>query len=504
MSTIDILNRPFATEIITGLMLPDGIFEASLGKQRINAQFKNMGASTATNSKMYIESVSNPGIVITPFTYNIGSLAGQATRVLSWDADFTAAPPGKHYVSFIVEDSTGHHRIIEKIFVTRVQFDPGTRTFTATTPEGIFQVRFKDLVGTKKNPCCRKRQSDSKNDGNIFNDIGKFFNGHDPEFQFCIRGYLPHELEGGVTYTPPFSGQYGDLPFQDPWWKIILCIIVLLLLIGAAIAEAEGGSGDVGVTTTTGDTSSSSDCCGIAATGGGTSYVAAGLVAAAAAVATIAACTDVRDPFRRGEDNTVPAAGELTTGEKLHLVISYPEPVAPGKPFLVGAKWEYTRITTGKTYTYAVDEKNNNLHVLSKYVITAPNVVHTYKKEFWTVKGEFYDQDGNKMKGDQLFVQCFLFGPNGEFRSLVMQDDGIYPDEKPSDGVYTGGRYFNSREKGLWMFCVVAQDINNAQSNKTPEEQAQIIGGMVLTNQLTISFNGGECSLVPDGDVNVI
>ena len=248
-----------------------------------------------------------------------------------------------------------------------------------------------------------------------------------------------------------------------------MCIIVLLLLIGAAVAEAEGGSGDVGVTTTTGDTSDDSDCCGIAATGGGTSYVAAGLVAAAAAaVATIAACTDVRDPFRRGEDNTAPAAGELTTGEKLHLVISYPEPVAPGKPFLVGAKWEYTRITTGKTYTYAVDQKNNNVHVLSKYVITAPNVIHTYKKEFWTVKGEFYDQDENKMKGDQLFVQCFLFGPNGELRSFVMQDDGIYPDEKPSDGVYTGGRYFNSREKGLWMFCVVAQDINNAQSNKTP------------------------------------
>ena len=221
-------------------------------------------------------------------------------------------------------------------------------------------------------------------------------------------------------------------------------------------------------------------------------------------MATAAACSDARDPFRRGEDNTIPAPGELTTGEKLHLVIDYLEPVAPGKPFLIGAKWEYTRITTGKTYTYAVDEKNNNVHVLSKYVITAPDVVHTYKKEFWTVTGEFYDQDGNKMTGDQLFVQCFLFGPNGELSSFVMQDDGNYPDEKPSDGVYTGGRYFNSREKGLWTFCVVAQDINNAQSNLTPEEQAQIIGGMVLTNQLTISFNGGECPLVPDGDVNVI
>ena len=54
MSTIDIPNRPFATEIITGLMLPDGVFETTLGKQKINAQFKNTGASTATNSQIYI------------------------------------------------------------------------------------------------------------------------------------------------------------------------------------------------------------------------------------------------------------------------------------------------------------------------------------------------------------------------------------------------------------------------------------------------------------------
>jgi hypothetical protein len=51
---------------------------------------------------------------------------------------------------------------------------------------------------------------------------------------------------------------------------------------------------------------------------------------------------------------------------------------------------------------------------------------------------------------------------------------------------------------------VVAQDINNAKSNLTSEQQAQIIGGMVLTNQLTISFKGGQCPLVPDGHVNVI
>ena len=33
---------------------------------------------------------------------------------------------------------------------------------------------------------------------------------------------------------------------------------------------------------------------------------------------------------------------------------------------------------------------------------------------------------------------------------------------------------------------------------------ATIIGGMVVTHQLTISFGGGECEFVPDGHVNVV
>ena len=62
-----------------------------------------------------------------------------------------------------------------------------------------------------------------------------------------------------------------------------------------------------------------SDCCGISASGGGSNTVAAGLVAAAATAATIAAASDVRDPFRRGEDHTMPAAREMSLSEKANL-----------------------------------------------------------------------------------------------------------------------------------------------------------------------------------------
>lgn len=122
------------------------------------------------------------------------------------------------------------------------------------------------------------------------------------------------------------------------------------------------------------------------------------------------------------------------------------------------------------------------------------------------VRAQFFGPDDRLFRGEELFVQCLLIGPAGEYRRFLLQDDGIFPDEKPSDGLYTG-MYFFEREhnpRGIWTYFVIAQDINSAQPDMSPEEAAQIIGGMVLTHQLTISFSGRICPLVPDGHVNVI
>ena len=78
---ISVPNRPFSTDIITGMMLPDGIFVATLGKQLINAHFTNSGASTVADSNIYLESVSHPGIVVTPNTHHASNLASGASRV---------------------------------------------------------------------------------------------------------------------------------------------------------------------------------------------------------------------------------------------------------------------------------------------------------------------------------------------------------------------------------------------------------------------------------------
>jgi hypothetical protein len=513
MITMSIPNRPFASEIITGLGLPDGIFETTLGVQRVNAHFTNQGASALSAVNVYIESVSDPGIVITPRTHSIAQLESNGARLLSWQADFSLATPGVHRISFIAENAAGRRRIIKKIFVTKISFDPTTMTFGAMTPEGFIQVGFKNFTGPKQVPCCgSKERPNSFVEGSqrmsVLDALRLFRGVHRPDFQLCLHEYLLQDFEVVVTPTPAYTGQYGDLPFQDPWWKVVLCIIAVILLIAAAIAEETSGTGSITVSGGTGGSGSpAGDCCGVEASGGGTSYIAAGLVAAAAAAATAAGLSDARDPFRRGQDNTMPASGEITVGERLEASLIYPEAVELGRPFAVQTKWEYTRITTGESYSYSVSETNNNVHVLEHYKIEAPDVVRLYKREPFIVQAQFFGPDNKQFRGSELFVQCFLLGPNGEFRSFYLQDDGINPDAKANDGIFTGVHLFSHEKekgKGLWTYFVIAQDVNSAAEGMKPEDAAQIIGGMVVTHQLTISFGGGTCPLVPDGHVNVI
>jgi hypothetical protein len=147
--------------------------------------------------------------------------------------------------------------------------------------------------------------------------------------------------------------------------------------------------------------------------------------------------------------------------------------------------------------------------VVSRYDIKAPDVVRRYKREPFVVEARFTGPAGDLFRGEQLFVQCFLIGPAGQYERFTLQDGGIQPDEKSNDGVYTGVFQFASDkagdgDKGVWTFFVIAQDVNAAQADMSPEEAAQYIGGMVVTHQLTIDFTGGTCPLIPDGHVNVV
>jgi hypothetical protein len=201
--------------------------------------------------------------------------------------------------------------------------------------------------------------------------------------------------------------------------------------------------------------------------------------------------------------------GAFTTAENLNFAIMYPEPIALGRPFAIGTEWTYTRVTTAGTFSHSITEVNNNLHVLESYDIDAPEVVRSYAKEPFVIRAIFRGPAGHVFRGAELFVQCLMVGPNGELVKIILQDDGMSPDREPQDGFYTGIHYFvRSAEhrdpRGVWQYFVIAQDINSAQPNMKPEEAATIIGGMVITHQLTIGYERDECKFVPDGHVQII
>lgn len=522
---IGIPNRPFATEPITGMMLPDGFFEASIGVQSINAHFQNDG-SGPVDAQLYFESASHPAFLVTAETFTVSGLAGGASYLGTWTADVSGVPPGVYQVSFIARTSTGQTRIIKKVFVTRVTFNPATNTLGITAPEGSLGVQLTSVLGPRV-PCgscgdCGGRDTAGRIDegrdamgrmltssstrtiddpatvlGQLKPLIQRMMT--DPSCAGCPPFSLLKDGVMTVAYNEPFAGQYGDLPYQDPWWKTLLLILAVILAIAAIVVASVASGGTVAVA----GASIIATCC----TGTGASILFGALGAGAVGSGAAAAFSDARDPFRRGEDNTMPAAGELTTGEAVKFSISYPEPVALGRPFKVDVTWDYTRTTTGNTYSYSVSETNTNVHVLSDYEITAPNIVRVYKEEPFLVKGRFFDEKKKLMRGNALYVQCFLVGTGalqGRYIRFPMQDNGVYPDTTATDGTYTGIHYFRQADHGYWQIYVVAQDVNNAQPNMTPEQAAQIIGGQIRTHQLTVDFQGGTCPHVPDGEVHVL
>ena len=519
---IEVPNRPFSSELFTGLALPGGFFVPMLGEQAINAHF--VSDAPLTNIRIYVESVSDPNISVVPQTYSVRGLNVGAYHLLQWKADFSRATLGTHRISFIVQSGTRRVRILKKIFVLGITNDASQGVYRAEYPEGVMQVRFKEVI-TPEQSCCGKGQHsgrvlDPKSNEQLFQDVSdqlvKIFenSGISP----CLAIALLSKVEVSITPLPSYAGQFSDLPFQDPTTKEVLTavftvLIFLALLIAFIVGVVVSGVVIVG-TAGAGAPVGGAGIVAITACCNPVQAVAIAIAVGAAAGAAITGAADFPDdPFRRGQANTLPGTGEITIAEKLNLELSYPEPIIPGTPYKVGAKWIYTRETqnpsggTFTSYNYVVDEIRQNTHVLSRYEIEHPDVVRYYKQEPFIVNGRFFSAEGKILTGNQLFVQCFLEGTGslqGRYYRFLMQDSGIFPDKSSSDGTYTGIFYFRDQDLGQWHVTVVAQDVNLAREDMPPEEAATYLGSQILTHQLTLTTTGGTCPFTPDGDVRVI
>lgn len=493
---IQVLTRPFAIEPVTNIMLPDGIFDNAIYNLQIAAHFTNMSSSALTNVTIYLESVGDPGIVSAASTYYFATIPAGAAVLVKWNANFQFATPGKRLVSFVAKsDGFTSSRSIQQIFVSETRFDSATNSYTCTVEEGALKVsNIKGHVPSKE----WGEQGDK--------------NCHCPP---SLGPTVPTGLTMVWTPNPIYTGVRGDLPFSDPWWKILAIIVAIVAAIVAIVAAAVGaGKANFSVGGTVEETNPSVKCCSLkGASGGKPEFTVAGVASAIASGAIAVACSDFADPFFRGQEATPPAAGEVTVGE--HVVADWTLAEAPnaGIPYATDIRWTYQRFTTGATYSHSVSETQVNIHVGGDVEIDTPATVEAFS-QLW-VRAKFNKTDGGLFKGTDLYSFVLFQAPGGLFFVEPLTDDGLGFDPGANDGIYAGSLNLevvyrillenNQDAYGVWRVFVFAQDVNLTKPGTPPEIAAQHIGGFFVASALTITFDPTlPCPLKAQASITVV
>ena len=494
---MQVLTRPFAIEPVTGIMLPDGIFDNAIYKLQIACHYTNQSSNALNNVELYLESVGDPGIVPVSNTFYFPSIPAGASVLVQWGADFQFATPGKRLISFVAKaDGFASRRSIQQIFVSQTRFDQNTNSYTCTVEEGtltvskisaITQAPTWDAGTSKEGENCR-----------------------------CIPKGGPW-IPTGVTLdwaaNPAFSGVHGDLPFSDPWWKVLALIVAIIAAIVAAVEAAQGhGTATGGVGGSFDETQPQVNCCTPAA-GGTAAKGVAGAASAVAAAALAVALSDAADPIWRGQENTPPAAGELTTGERVVAKWSLPDPPNAGQAYTADVKWTYTRFTTGNTYNYSVSETQTNVHISDGVEMDTPATVQAFAP-LW-VKAKFHKTGNNLYKGNELYAFSLFRAPQGLFFVVPLTDDGLGFDAKANDGVFAGSLDLEKAYRlllkegqdvyGMWRVFVFAQDVNLTKPGTPPEIAAQHIGGFFVSSAISITFDPSlPCPLKAQASIEVV
>ncbi len=493
---MQVLTRPFAVEPVTNIMLPDGIFDNALYNLRIACHYTNLSNTPLTNVSIYLEGVGDPGIVPVARTFYFPSIPAGASVQVTWDADFKNATPGKRLVSFVAKaDGFDSYRTIQQVFVSQTRFDSAANTYTCTVEEGTLTVS--NISAITQRP-----------------EWGKT---RDGKCECPPKGgpWIPTGMTLAWAPNPAFAGVHGDLPFSDPWWKVLAIIVAIIAAIVAVVAAAMGaGTASFGVGGDFDETEPSVSCCTPDVSAGPEKeFTVAGVASAIATVAAAVALSDEADPFWRGQEATPPAPGELTIGEKVVAKWSLPDAPNAGKPYTADVKWTYLRFTTGKTYEYSVSETQTNIHVSEAVKVETPATVQPFEP-LW-VRSMFYRTGDELFRGAQLYAFALFRSPGGLYFVAPMTDDGLGSDPRANDGVYAGSldlRYAYRRLleykmdiRGLWHVYVFAQDVNQTKPGTPPEIAAQHIGGFFVASAISITFDPSlPCPLTAQGTITVV
>jgi len=335
---------PFAVRPETLQAMPEGIFEATLGRYFMAVRVTNIWTlAWPANTRVGLTDrcrawLAAAGVVVSdPWAAEdeaavgqrvidgrvvVGALAAWSSRLIYFKVDVAAATQRKHKVELqVFDDASGmedlaliNPKATAPISVSRTTYDPGHNAFVSQCDAGVLTASIKALtvdLSTFKRAMGNARKllrgpggTGGSGTGGSSRPGGRC--GHDPYFLDRIRKQLrafldgkdvdlcaiyrelvcrcmcggdggtgrpggdgpwtggedpgltffawPTVVEYGIDYQPPFAGQYGPFPYDDPWWKILLIIVAILLSLAAAVssvADLANRSDDVVIGTLT-------------------------------------------------------------------------------------------------------------------------------------------------------------------------------------------------------------------------------------------------------------
>ena len=326
---------PFAVRPETLQAMPEGVFDATLGRYFMAVRVTNIwtipwpasarvgltarcrawlaaagvqvvSAWSAADQAAVGQSVVGGRVVV-------GDLAPWESRLIYFKVDVSAAQVRKHQVELQVDTDQGaeplallNRKAKAPIFVSRTTYDPAEKAFVSECDVGRLTAAIGEMVvdhSTFKRAMGNARRifggeggdgpggTPAPGDGcdprvleHVREQLRAFLAGKEVDLCAVWRtlacccagkpgypggddgdwtdvpdpglGFLvwPTRIDYAVDYAPPFAGQFGPFPYEDPWWKVLLVIIAIILSLAAAassVADLANRSDDVVIGTLT-------------------------------------------------------------------------------------------------------------------------------------------------------------------------------------------------------------------------------------------------------------
>lgn len=316
LGMVDQVIPPFAVWPATMQMMPDGIFEASLGPFFMAVTVRNIWTQTwpaqaavglTSRCRNWLQAA---GVTVDDFwsasdqaavgqtvsggRVLVGALEAWQTRVVYFKVDVSNAQARKEGVEIEVLEPAAedldhlNRKARAPMRISRTTYDATNHVFVGACDRGTMTVAVRNLtvdyhsLKRAAGAALRMFQMGGSTSGipgqlgtgcsraqieNLRKRLLEFLAGKNSDICAILRelhccccgpggqgqGPVDWTGQGGgslamfafptvfdyrIDYAAPFAGRFGPIPYDDPWWKLILAIIAIILSIAAAISAA--------------------------------------------------------------------------------------------------------------------------------------------------------------------------------------------------------------------------------------------------------------------------